>query len=387
MVKLLMLITSLAGGGAEKVASELSLNLGPDISRRVVTLTNDIVYPTNEKPISMNLVFYGLNVFSKAYVAAQGIVRYRKILKEFKPDISLSFLVLDSIINILSNLGNSQTRTIVSVHIALSMKFKQTRCKWIIKSMIKILYNKADLVLAVSEGVRNDLIYEFGISPEKIVVISNPIDINKIESLTQEDISDKDWFNDSIPIILNVGRLTEQKGQWYLIRAFSQVRKRIKCRLVIRGSGELQPYLRELVDELKLKDDVRFLGWVDNPYKYISRASVFVFSSLWEALPCALIEAMACGVPVIATDCKYGPSEILGGGEWGILVPPMDGCIYHAYDPLTMEERRLSDEIVRILNDPTLRETYSIKSKERARAFDTDYSISKYEELFRGLRN
>ncbi len=387
MVKLLMLITSLAGGGAEKVASELSLNLGPDVSRRVVTLTNDIAYPTNEKPISMNLVFHGLNVFSKAYVAAQGIVRYRKILKEFKPDISLSFLVLDSIINVLSNIGNPQTRTIVSVHIALSMKFKQTRCKWIIRNMIKILYNRADSVLAVSEGVRNDLIYEFGISPEKIVVIPNPTDISKIESLAQEDILDEDWFNDSTPVILNVGRLTEQKGQWYLIRAFSQVRKHVKCRLVIRGSGELQPYLQELVDELKLKNDVRFLGWVDNPYKYMSRASIFVFSSLWEALPCSLVEAMACGIPVIATDCKYGPSEILGGGEWGILIPPMDGCVYHACDPLTVEEERLSDEIIRILNDQKMRETYSIKSKERSRAFNTDYSISKYEELFRGLLN
>lgn len=382
MVKLLMLITSLAGGGAEKVASELDLNLRQNIQRRIVTLTNEISYPVNELPISMNFTFRRPKYLSILYAIVVGILKYKRIINKYKPDVSMSFLVLDNFINVLSNIGNKKTETIVSVHIALCMKFRNSLPDRLAKYLIKILYNKADLLIAVSEGVKQELIQDFNINPSKVKVVYNPVDVEKIENLAKEGVTDEQWFNGKVPIIITVGRLAKQKGQWHLIRAFSEVRERKQCKLVIRGNGELREYLESLVSDLNLANDVKFLGWQDNPFKYISRASLFVCSSLWEALPYALTEALACGCPIIATDCKYGPKEILGDSEYGILVPKMDGKFYKASDPLTSEEEYLANAIIKLLGDGNLRERYSEKAKKRAMDFDGEKSMKQYDGVF-----
>ena len=375
-----MLITSLAGGGAERVASELSLNLSPNIQRRIVTLTNEISYPSNMPPLSMNFNLKDAGVIKMVYATLMGVIRYKEISKSYKPDVSISFLVLDNFINVLSNIGNKKTKVIVSVHIALSMKFRKSIIDMFAKFLIKILYNKADLVIAVSEGVRKELEQVFNINPEKIRLLYNPLDIEKIQHLAKEEVNDE-WFDGEIPLLINMGRLAEQKGHWHLIRAFSNVNERKQCRLVIRGNGELKPYLEKLVRDLDLSNDVSFLGWQDNPFKYISKASIFVSSSLWEALPCALIESMACGCPVIATDCKYGPSEILENGKFGILTPPLDGKFYEASDSLTPEEEYLANEISKFLEDQNIRKIYSEKGKKRAKSFDKSKSMRAYQNM------
>lgn len=382
MVKVLMLITSLAGGGAERVVSELSLNLGSNVQRRIVTLTNAISYPSNKPPISMNFNLKNAGVINMIYATVMGIMKYRKVLKSYKPDVSMSFLVLDNFINVLSNIGNKKNKVVVSVHISLSMKFRKSFVDMVAKFLIKILYNKADLVIAVSRGVRDELIRDFKIDPKKVRILINPIDIEKIRHLAKEEVNNK-WFNGNFPIIINMGRLCEQKGQWHLIRAFSKVRERKQCKLVIRGNGELKPYLEKLVRNLNLTNDVKFLEWQDNPFKYISKASVFVLSSIWEAWGYVLIEAMTCGCPVISTDCKYGPSEILENGKYGILTLPMDGKFYKASDPITLEEEYLSNNIIRLLDDEILRKKYSEKSKQRAMDFDIELSIREYENILR----
>lgn len=375
-----MLITSLAGGGAERVASELSLNLSPNIDRQIVILTDDVSYPSNKPPLSLGIKFRQPLVLSMVYAFLKGIFEYKKIMKKYKPEYSLSFLTLDNFINIISNYGNRNTKTIISVHIALSMKFRNSLTDKIAKVIVKNLYNKADLVIAVSEGVRDELIQDFKINPDKVKVLHNPIDIKKIKCLSRDPVQDEKWFNEDIPIIINVGRLVKQKGQWHLIRAFSKVREQINCRLVIRGNGELKPYLQNLVDELNLTKDVIFLEWKENPFKYISKATVFASSSLWEALPYALTETMACGCPTISTNCKYGPQEILGNNEYGILVPPMDGKMYHGTDPLTAEEIFLAESIIKLLKYESLRTAYSVKSLERASEFELMKCINKYEK-------
>jgi len=373
-----MLITSLAGGGAEKAASELSLNLAENVQRRIITLTNKISYPSNIPPISMKLTLKDTGVITMSYAAVIGIIKYRKILNIYKPDVSLSFLVLDNLINVLSNIGNNKTKVILSVHTVLSMKFRKSRIGRYGKFGINILYNKADLIIVVSRGIRAELIRDYNINPKKIRVVYNPLDIEKIQYLAK-DIMHDTWFDKKLPIIINMGRLMEAKGQWHLIRAFSKVRERKQCKLVICGIGELKSYFVKLIKDLNLTNDVIFLGWLDNPFKYISKASIFVSSSIWEALPYALIEAMACGCPVIATDCKYGPREILGNGKFGILVPPMDGRFYEASDTLTPEEDCLANEIIRLLEDGMLRRKISKKGKKRA----TDFSKYRVNEVYK----
>lgn len=379
MVKLLMLITSLAGGGAERVASELSLHLDSGIDRRIVTLVDTVSYPSNKPPIPINYNFFEPKWLSMLFAVPICTYKYRKLVEANKPNISMSFLTLDNIINVISNIGNKNTRVILQVHIALSMKFSQNPFHKIIKKMIQSIYNRADTIIAVSEGVRDELIECYGIQSEKVIVIHNPNNIEKIQLQAQESV-DHPWFSGEIPIIFNMGRLTKQKGQWHLIRAFAKVREQQECKLVIRGDGELKEDLQSLVTLLGLSEDVLFLPWVENPYKYISKATVFVFSSLWEALPYALIEAMACGCPVIATDCKYGPREIIGENEYGILVSCLSGD-YCASGPLDVYENELANKIIPLLNDDPQIKLLSLKAKERASHFDLASSTLKYRVL------
>ncbi|MDD2287194.1 MAG: glycosyltransferase, partial [Paludibacter sp.] len=349
-----MLITSLAGGGAERVASELSLHLNPNIKRRIVTLTSDISYPADEPPISLNIMFWSPKPVSMLYALIVGVMKYRILLKQNNPDISMSFLVLDNLINIISTSGKQNITTIIQVHTSLTQKFQGSVFSRILKFLVKSAYNRADVIVAVSEGVKHELTYELGIKPGLITVIHNPINIAHINHLAQEDVEDE-WFSENIPIIITMGRLTEAKGQWHLIRAFAGIRSKVPCKLVIIGTGELKGYLENLVSKLDLHNEVRFLGWQENPYKYISKSLLFVFPSLWEALPYALIEAMACGTPVVSTDCKYGPREIIGDNEYGILIRPMEERITtRALEPISSSEKELHDRVLLLLSDENI---------------------------------
>jgi glycosyltransferase involved in cell wall biosynthesis len=381
-----MLITSLAGGGAERVASELSLNLDSQIQRQIVILTNEVSYASNKPPISLDFNFRSPKILSILWAFLFGTLKYRKLMVEHKPEISMSFLTLDNFINILANLRNKRIKTILQVHIALSMKFRDSILDEIAKHLITILYNRADLIIAVSEGVKQELIHEFKINPEIVKVIYNPNDIEKIKILADQPVNDE-WFNGDIPIIFNLGRLTEQKGQWHLIRAFSKTREVVSCKLVIRGNGNLKPYLEKLVLNLDLSSDVKFLDWQDNPYKYLSKASIFVSSSLWEALPYSIIEAMACGCPIIASDCKYGPREILSDGKFGILTSPLDGIMYSALDPLTPQEIELSNMMVDIIRNRELRLRYSRTGIVRSNDFNLNISTEAYSSVFESIAN
>ena len=130
-------------------------------------------------------------------------------------------------------------------------------------------------------------------------------------------------MNGQPPVVLSVGRLTatNQKDFPTLIEAFAQVRQIRPARLLILGEGEQRPKLEAMVKQLGLEQDVILPGFVENPYPYMARAALFVLSSRWEGLPGALIEALYCGAPVVATDCPSGPREILAGGQHGRLVP------------------------------------------------------------------
>ncbi len=387
MVKIFMLINSLAGGGAERVASELSLHLNSHYERQIVTLTNVVTYPSNEPPISLNIkknknpkYLYLLLGF------VTGIIKYRRLLKKHSPDISMSFLVLDNFINIITTSNRRDVKTIVQVHTSLSKKFSESIWFPLIRILIEFMYKKADSIVVVSNGVKTELIDIFKIRPDLITVIYNPVNISQIEELASEKV-ENEWFSENVPIILNMGRLTKAKGQWHLIRAFAKIRLNTPCKLVIIGSGELENYLMDVVEKLDLHEEVKFLGWQENPYKYISKSSIFILSSLWEALPYALIEAMACGTPVISTNCKYGPEEILECGKRGILIPVFDEKFNSASDPLSLEEEILVKKTLDLLREKSLREYYSRSGKERAYTFNIKNSILKYEELFEIMIN
>lgn len=188
-------------------------------------------------------------------------------------------------------------------------------------SLVKYLYPHSDLILTVSKGVEKDLISSSKINKKKIRSIYNMFDVNRIIAQSQARLEPLWHGKGKLPIIINVGRLSSQKDHETLIRAFAILRSKKACRLLILGEGSERPKLISLARELKVNDDVLMPGFVSNPFAYMAQANVFALSSAWEGLPGVLIEALACGVPVVSTDCPTGPAEILENGKYGVLTP------------------------------------------------------------------
>ncbi|MGC9001047.1 glycosyltransferase [Caldisericum sp.] len=221
-----------------------------------------------------------------------------------------------------------------------------------------------DEVLAVSDGVARDFSQRFHFPLSRINVIYNPVLTSEIIGKANEPVNNI-WFNSTIPIIIGVGRLNKQKDFPTLIKAFALVRKEIDARLVILGEGKERQNLEKLAKELGISEYVWMPGFVDNPYKYMSKASVFVLSSIYEGLPTVLIEALALGIPVVSTDCQSGPSEILDRGKYGKLVPVRDAVA-------------LSRAILEMLRNPKAPKEML---QERAKYFSLENSIKGYQSL------
>ncbi|MDP2910243.1 MAG: glycosyltransferase, partial [bacterium] len=313
--------------------------------------------PENVKIIKLNSKFFG---FSKL----------KRIIKENQIDLVFSFLGRSNYTNILAKLFGSSHRTYISERVNPSEMHSFGAAGIINKILTKILYKKADLIFCNSSGIRNSLNKDFDIPLDKIKVIYNPIDLEKIQNLCQNNLEPEYQEIFKQPVIINIGRLTKQKGQEYLIRAFKEIRLGPTSteKLVILGEGESEKNLKDLTKKLGLENDVFFLGWQKNPFKFLSRARVFVLSSLWEGLPNTLIEALVCGCPAISTDCPSGPNEIIENGKSGILVTLKD-------------EKALAQAMIKILSDSFFSQELIKNGKKRAEDFSLKNIINQYERI------
>ncbi len=219
-----------------------------------------------------------------------------------------------------------RTRVVISERSTMSTVIKNSR-KWrwrFSSNLIRKTYPQADLVVAVSRGVADDVSSCTGLSRERIATIYNPMLTEYINAQSILPVSHP-WFKqESIPIILGVGRLVPAKDFPTLLKAFAHIRATRSARLVILGEGRERQTLENLATELGIASDFSIPGFETNPYAYMAQASVFVLSSILEGLPNALIEALACGCPVVSTNCRSGPQEILDNGAFGPLVPVGD---------------------------------------------------------------
>lgn len=198
--------------------------------------------------------------------------------------------------------------------------------RWFRFMSMRRFYSRADLILCVSKGVADDIAGITGMAPERLPVIYNPVVTPALMESSTEPVSHP-WLQEggsSAPVILGVGRFSEQKGFDTLIRAFAELRQRIDVRLILLGRGELLDSYVRLVAELGVEASISMPGFVDNPFAYMSKSKVFVLSSNWEGFGLVLAEALSVGVPVVSTDCPSGPQEILEGGRYGSLVPVGD---------------------------------------------------------------
>ena len=305
--KIALFLPSLRGGGAERVM----VNLARGFYDQGINV--DLVLAKAEGPY-LSEVPAGVRVIdlhsSRVLFSLPGLVRY---LRRERPQSILSAMDHANIVAIWARkLSGVPCRVVVSVHSTLSralMNIPNLR-GYLMPNLIRIFYPLADAVVAVSNGVAEDFANITRLPRESIKVIYNPIVTPELLEKAKEAV-EHPWFSrGEPPVILSVGRLTKAKDYPTLIRAFALVRRKYSARLMILGEGEERANLEALAQELGLQDDISLPGFVDNPYAYMARAAVFVLSSAWEGLPTVLIEAMAVGTPVIATDCPSGPREI-----------------------------------------------------------------------------
>ena len=210
------------------------------------------------------------------------------------------------------------------------------------RQLARYFVPRADFVIAGSESVANDLVAVAGIERSRIACVYNPVVNRELEKQAREEL-EHPWFRDAEPpVVLAAGRIVAQKDYPTLLRAFAQLRARRPARLVVLGEART-PARRErlmgLAEELGVAADVELAGLVDNPYRYMARAGVFALSSAWEGLPGVLIEAMACGCPVVATDAPGGSREVLEDGRHGELVAVGDAKALAAALERTLEGR------------------------------------------------
>jgi len=187
--------------------------------------------------------------------------------------------------------------------------------------LIPCSYRRADGIIAVSEGVREQLVCMNPVLGEKTHVLPTPVLTQELKEAAQEPV-EHPWLEDkSIPLVVTAGRLKPHKGMLDLLQAFHQAQVKTPARLIILGDGPERKRLAVEISRLGLQENVCLAGFRHNPFPFMKHASVFVLASHYEGLPNVLIQALGLGTPVVATDCESGPAEILESGRWGELVP------------------------------------------------------------------
>lgn len=311
-------IPSLRGGGAERIMLTLA-NAFAEQGHQV-----DLVLAKAEGPYLPELSDKVRLVDLKMPRVLRSLWPLMWYLRRERPDVMLSALNYANVIAILAwKLARVPTRLVVSERNTLSRPPARWGSK-VTRALMRWLYPKADKVICISKGIEDDMQRLIGVPADKTVTIYNPVDIEMIHRRMQEPV-DHAWITAKIaPVLLAVGRLTEQKDYPTLLMAFARLRKAHDTRLIILGKGEEEARLKALAAELGIVDDVDFVGFQANPFAWMARCDVYVMSSAWEGFGNTLVEAMCAGTPVVSTDCNSGPAEILEAGRWGHLVPVGD---------------------------------------------------------------
>ncbi|WP_295586971.1 glycosyltransferase [uncultured Lamprocystis sp.] len=315
---LAIFLPSLAGGGAER----MMLNLAQGAVAAGVAV--DLVVGQAAGPY-LALVPPGCTLVdlgaARVLGALPGLVRY---LRRRRPRALLAAMDHANMVALWARvLARVPTRVCVSVRSNLSQEAAHSPFlagRWM-PWLARAFYPRADAVIAVSQGVADDLDRLLGVGRARILVIPNPVVTPELAALATAP-ADHPWLQPgTAPVILAAGRLAPQKDYPTLIRAFAALSAGRDLRLIILGEGPERTALESLIQQLGLADRVSLPGFRDNPFAYMSRARLFVLSSAWEGLPGVLIQAMACGTPVVSTDCPSGPREVLADGRYGPLVP------------------------------------------------------------------
>ena len=368
---ILVLISQLCNGGAERVAANLCDELSKKYNVILVTYSKPTNhdYSCNVKRIIIDEK--DAKLFKYNYVVKNLI----KIKKEYNITHTISFCSKANYYNVISKTNDM---TIISIRSYL--KYSELDQQY--KRLNKIAGKYCDKEIVVSKELINEQIDEYNSNINKIIVTNNFVDKEKIDKCLKEKNNIKLDNN----TIINIGRLSDQKGQKYLIKAFSKVVKEVEdAKLIILGKGELQEELEEEIKKYKLENKVSLLGYKDNPYIYLKKAKCFVLSSFFEGMPNVILEAMYCGLPIISTDCISGVREIIAPKrsdnirnvnmtkeEYGVLVP------------ILKDDKKvdfLKEAMIELLTNDKLNEYYRKQSKKRIKDFSKEKKMKEWMDI------
>ncbi len=313
-----LFLPSLKTGGAERVMVELANHfsaLGYPVDLVLVQKAGDFLEDVSQ----------GINVVdfqSKRTLTA--LVPLISYLRRRRPVGLIASMVHCNIVALLArSMAGTQTRIIIRQENTMSRAARNAptkRGRWILRVAAR-MYPKAESIIAVSNGVADDLSESLDIPRDRIRTVYNPCPIEKVVQAGSQQV-DHPWFVPGAPpVIVSMGRLHPQKDYGTLLQAFRIVRLDRDARLLIMGEGSERDKLTALADDLGISDSLSLPGSFTNPFPYLARAKVFVLSSRWEGHPLVLAEALASGITVVSTDCPSGPREVLDRGRYGILVP------------------------------------------------------------------
>lgn len=318
-MKLMIVTPNFNGGGAQRIAVNLAnyySSIGVDVSLLVFNSNGPY---KNQVAKEVKLIDI------QAPRVRHGFFKVRKAIKEQAPTHILSVIRDGNILLGLALLFNRESILIYREANTLDeLKRKNFFKRFISLIKMKLGYLRADLIIANSKDTRLDLFANKIKKPDRIVVISNPVLPLNFTFLKSQAVA-YEWVDSKYKIILNIGRFHKQKNQLILIEAFREVVDKVpEARLLLIGEGELECELKNKIKELSLNNSAQILPFQQNPWPFYQAASVFALTSEWEGFGNVIVEALACGTPVVSTDCPGGPRFILDDGRYGLLVKPND---------------------------------------------------------------
>jgi glycosyltransferase involved in cell wall biosynthesis len=366
--KVCFVLPSLAGGGAERSAVQILNALDDERWERWMFLF------AREGPflsdLSPSIQLADATASSSRWERWRAL---RRFVRRVRPDVVVAFLSYFSVL-CAARAAGVRARVVFILETPLSAFLADTDYRWsrpwnrrAFAAVTRVGCRAADLVVTTSRGVADDLVQSFGVSSERVRVVPNPVDLSAIAAAAQEPLDPADTALWTPPVIVAAGRLAEVKNYPLLVEALSVLRQRTAARLFILGQGDQEPALRKLIEARGLGEVVHLCGFQGNPWKYIARADVFVLTSRYEGFGNVLVEAMACGVPVVATSSP-GSRDIVNSGADGLLV--------ERHEPAAV-----AAALDRVLSDAALRRRMSETARRHAERYRTESVALAYDRV------
>ncbi len=391
--KILMIIPKLVDGGAERVVSNLTLELDKDYEIDILLDYNCTGYDYKGNIISLVEQDIEPKGIEQCKLYIKKLFWLRKKKKETEYSAYISHSRWSNILNVLS--GTKKQNVIVAMHCSITKPSKDNVLERCIKRIEQYALRHAPKVIAVSHGVAKELVELVGVKEENIYSIWNGSDIEHIQKLARHELDEiqKAWYSSSEFVVSAMGRYTLEKGHWHLIRAFSLVVKKYpKAKLLLLGDGKLREYYESLIQGLNLQKNVVLTGFQKNPFALIAHSDLFAFPSISEGFPCSLVEAICSGVPCISADFRNGAREILGYDmkrehvehryattDYGIMVPVCSEILYQVFDELEEQEKILADSIIYMIEHREIAETFVKNNQNRLHEFSIEEMADKWK--------